>query len=200
MTEKKKSAWSVLNPIEWISAAFALLAAVFAPLLRWLGMLNPPSTTGFENLTTTDVDDAKQLAEEQEAAVDAITREMSPADVVRAYAKADVAGRATMDLSVLDFSQQDWLLRLSDEDLDKLGMSTTGACGRSLEQRKALPSYAKVKPEMETSEIYTIPTEEDIEEIKRQQIAALFRQVQRELWLAPGVPNPKPKHTRAALH
>ncbi len=198
--EKKKPWMSLLNPLEWIQTAFALLAAVFAPLLRWLGMLTPPSTEGFENLTKADVDDAKQLAEQQEAAVDTIVREMSSADVVRAYARADVAGRAEMDLRVLDDAQQDWLLRLSEEDLAKLGMSTTGACARSLEAREVRPSYPKATVEAEAPEILKTPSAEDEDEWKRQQIAELFRQVQRELFHAPGVPNLQPKHTPTTLH
>jgi nucleotide-binding universal stress UspA family protein len=194
--EKKKKSWmSLLNPLEWIQAAFSLLAAVFAPLLRWLGMLTPPRTDGFENIRKEDVEDAKQLAEQQEAAVDTLVREMSPGEVVRAYARADAAGRAEMDLRALDLAQQDWLLGLSKEDLDKLGMSTTSACARSLEAMEVWPAYPKPSADTETAEICTIPTEEEVEEAKRQQIAALYRQVQRELWLAPGVPNLNPKHT-----
>lgn len=125
---------------------------------------------------------------------------MSPSEVVRAYARANAAGRAEMDLSALDDAQQDWLMRLSEEDLDKLGMSTTSACSRSLEAKAVLPTYAKAKPETKTPEIYQIPTFEDEEEWKREQIAALYRQVQRELWLGPGVPNLNPKHTPTTLH
>ncbi|WP_142627955.1 hypothetical protein [Rhizobium sp. P007] len=200
MDKKKRSLWSSLNPLEWLAGLFQVLAALFGPLLKWMGMLTPPSTQGFDNLTKGDVDDAKQLAEQQEAAVDTLIREMSPAEVVRAYARADAAGRAEMNLQVLDLAQQDWLLRLSEDDLAKLGMSTTGACARSLEAGEVLPSYAKAKPETKTAEIYQIPAVEDEEEWKRQQIAALFRQVQRELFHAPGVPNLQPKHTPTTLH
>lgn len=200
MEKKKKSMWALLNPLEWIQAAFALLAAVFGPLLRWLGMLTPPSTDGFQNIQKADVEDAAKLAAEQEAAVDTLARAMSPAEVVRAYARADAAGRAEMDLRALDLAQQDWLLGLSEEDLSMLGMSTTSACARSLEAKEVRPAYAKQKPETETAEIYQIPTEDDVEEAKRQQIAALFRQVQRELFHAPGIPNLHPKHTPATLH
>ncbi|AVA22002.1 hypothetical protein [Rhizobium sp. NXC24] len=195
MIGKKKSMWSLLNPLEWLNAAIGLLAVVFGPLLRWLGMLTPPRAEGFENIQKEDVDDAKKLAEEQEAAVDAITREMSPAEVVRAYASADAAGRATMDLSALDMEEQDWLLRLSDEDLDKLGMSTPSGCARSLEAKEVLPSYPKAAPEMETPEIYAIPSDEENEEAKREFISARFR----ELFLVPGIPNPNPKFV-STLH
>ncbi|NKJ72707.1 hypothetical protein GFL38_10565 [Rhizobium leguminosarum bv. viciae] len=200
MNTKKISLWALLNPLVWLEAGVWVLAAVFGPLLRWLGMLTPPRTDGFENIQKSDIEDVAKLAQEQEAAVDAIVREMSPSEVVRAYAKADVAGRAVMDLSALSMEQRDWLFGLSDEDLAKLGMSTTGACARSLERREVLPIYAKPQPEMETAEILRTPTQEDIEEAKRRQIAALFRPIQRELWLAPGVPNLKPQHTPTSLH
>ncbi|ANM09208.1 MULTISPECIES: hypothetical protein [unclassified Rhizobium] len=198
--KKKRSFWNWPNPLAWIEGFFQILAAVFAPILRLLGMLNPPSAQGFENIQRAKVEDAQKLAVENEAAVDELIKQMLPGEVVRAYAKADATGRASMDLSALDDAQQDWLMRLSDEDLDKLGMSTTGACARSLEAREVRPGYPKAAAETETAEIYMIPTQEDIEEVKRQQIAALFRQVQRELFLAPGVPNLNPKHVPATLH
>ncbi len=200
MEKKPKSWWSALNPLEWLNVALQLLAAVFGPLLRWLGMLTPPSTEGFANIQKEDVDDAAKLAAEQEAAVDAISREMSPAEMVRAYAKADAAGRAEMNLQALNDAQQDWLMRLSDEDLDKLGMSTTSACARSLEALEVRPAYPKTSAETEMAEILKTPAVEDEEEWKRQQIAALFRQVQRELYHAPGIPNLQPKHTPTTLH
>lgn len=196
MEKKKKSLWALVNPLEWFNAAFKLLAAIFAPFLRWLGMLTPPSTEGFQNIQKADVDDAKKLVEEQEAAIDTLVRAMSPAEVVRAYAKADAAGRAMMDLSVLDLSQQDWLMRLSEEDLDKLGMSTTSACARSLEAKAVLPTYAKAKPETEMAEILRTPTDEEIEDMKREFVAARFR----ELFHAPGVPNPDPRFVPATVH
>ncbi|MBX5111938.1 hypothetical protein HJB51_28835 [Rhizobium lentis] len=196
MEKKKKSMWSLLNPLDWIQAAFTLLAAIFAPFLRWLGMLTPPSTEGFQNITKADVDDAAKLATEQEAAVDTLVRAMSPTEVVRAYARADAAGRVEMDLSVLDLAQQDWLLRLSDEDLAKLGMSTTAACARSLEAKAVLPTYAKAKPETEMAEILRTPTDEEIEDMKREFVAARFR----ELFHAPGVPNPDPRFVPATVH
>ncbi|MFK3962173.1 hypothetical protein ACI2KT_01165 [Ensifer adhaerens] len=194
--EKKKSMWSLLNPLEWLSAALSLLAAVFGPLLGWLGMLTPPPTDGFENLTKADVDDAKQLAEEQEAAVDTLIREMSPSEVVRAYASADFAGRATMDLSALDLAERDWLLGLSDEDLDKVSMLTTNGCERSLEAKKVLPIYRKPPVETEAPEILTTPSAGEIEQMKKDFVSARFR----ELFLAPGVANTNPRYVPDTLH
>lgn len=83
MEEKKKSPWSLLNPFMWI-------VALFEPLLRFLGLMpHPhPRTDGFENLSKADVDEASEDARRTEEAIDAIVRDMSPAEVVKAYASA----------------------------------------------------------------------------------------------------------------
>ena len=193
MNDEKKSLWGLLNPFTW-------LAALFGPLLRFLGLMQPPNAGGFENISKRDVEDAEKAARETEEAIDAIMRDMSPAEVVKAYARGDKNTRSTMDLSALDLESQDWLLGLSDEDLDLLGMSTTAACARSLEARAVLPAYARSRPESETPEILMIPSAEDEWERNRQHVAERFRQIQRELWLSPGVPNPNPKHTPITLH
>lgn len=190
MEKKKKSIWQMLNPLEWILGAFRLFAWVMGPILRWLGMMPPPRTDGFENLSKADVDEAAEQATRTEEAVDAILRDMSPAEVVSAYANASAEARLGMDLSVLDEDGQNWLLNLSDDNLTLLAMSTTAGCARSLEARAVKPIYPKPTPEMETVEILKIPTTEDIEEEKRQFLAARFK----ELFLAPGVANTNPRY------
>jgi hypothetical protein len=184
-----------LNPFFWLSGAVSFLGWIFGPILRWFGYLSPPDTDGFQNLSHADVDDAQRLAKEKEAAIDELQRQLSPAEVVRAYAQADAAGRATMDLSALRLEEQDWLLRLSDEDLTMLGMSTTSGCARSLEQRSVLPIY-KPQPETETPRILVIPGEEDEEQAKRDFVSARFK----ELFYAPGIPNPRPRFVADTLH
>lgn len=178
-----------LNPLYWLNGAVSFLGWIFGSILRFFGMMPAPSTQGFENIQTADVDDAAKLAAEQEAAVHELVKQMSPAEVVRAYARADAAGRAEMDLSALRYDEQDWLLGLSDEDLDKLSMSTTNGCARSLERKEVLPIYTKAASETETPEVYEIPSEEEIEEMKREFVSARFR----ELFYAPGVPNTNPR-------
>lgn len=179
----KKSLWNLLNPVTWLDAALGLLVAIFAPILRLFGRMPPSDTEGFENIQTTDVDDADRLAKQQQAAADAMAR-------------AGAAGRATMDLSVLDVAEQDWLLRLSDDDLVKLSMSTTAACARSLKARSVKPAYARPKPEVEAPEILKIPSAEEIEEAKRQVVAARFR----ELVLTPGTSNTNAYRAADTLH
>lgn len=195
MTEKKKSAWSLLNPMTWLDGFFAFLGAIFGPILRAFGMLPPPDTESFDDLSSGDVADAAKLAAEQEAAVEELQKEKSPAEIVRAYARADASERVTLDLSALNYDQQDWLLSLSDTELALLGMSTTSGCARSLERKEVLPIYAK-QPATETAEILVIPAEHDIEEMKRDFISARFR----ELWHAPEVPNPNPRFIPETLH
>ena len=192
--EPKKSWTDLLNPWKW-------LLALFSPILRFLGLLPPPRTDGFENVSKADVDEAAEAAKRSEEAIDAIMRDMSPADVVKAYASANPEARAEMDLSVLDFDQQAWLLGLSDDDLTLLAMSTPAGCARSLESRAVKPIFPKkTAAEMETAEILKIPTAADEEERKRQAIMERFQQVRRELWLAPGMPNPNPRHIPRTLH
>ncbi|WP_313197198.1 hypothetical protein [Rhizobium sp.] len=180
----------LLNPLQW-------LAAIFGPILRWLGLVPPPQADGYENLSRADVDEAAEQATRTEEAVDAIMQQMSPADVVSAYAKASPEGRAEMDLRVFDAEGMDWLLGLSEDDLTLLAMSTTAGCARSLEAKAMKPTYRKPTAEMETVESLKIPTVNDIEEEKRQFLAARFK----ELFLAPGVANTNPRHVPSAtLH
>lgn len=188
--EKKKSMWIWLNPLTWIEAAGSLLALFFGPILRWLGLLDPPRTDCFENLQKSDVDDAARDATEAEKAIDMILADSSPAEVVKAYAAADPVTRGTMDLSALDAEGQDWLLTLTDDDLTLLSMSTVGGCARSLEARALKPVFAKPTTETTTAEILRIPTVEDEEEQKRAFVASRFR----ELFHAQGVANANPRY------
>lgn len=189
--EKKKSLWNLVNPFEWLNAAFGLLAWVFGPILRFFGMMPHPPTNGFENIQKADVDEAAADATSTEEAIDAIMREMSPAEVVHAYANASPDNRGAMDLSVIDVDGQNWLLNLSDDDLTLLAMSTIGGCARSLDSRSVKPTYPRPSVEPEAAETLKIPTAVDIEEQNRQLIAERFRSELKALSPRPGNPNPK---------
>lgn len=183
MNEKKKSPWSLLNPFTW-------LAAIFGPILRFLGLMPPPRTDGFENLQKADVDEAAEDARRTEEAIDAMMNEKSAAQVVKDYANATPEDRALMDLSALDEAGQDWLQSLSADDLTLLSMSTTAGCARSLEARAMKPIYPRPAAETEKAEILKIPTLEDVEEEKRAFVAARYR----ELFHAPGIANTNPRY------
>ena len=88
MEKPRKSLLNLLNPLTWLDAVVGLLVAIFAPILRLFGRMPPPNTEGFENIQASDVDDADRLAKQQQAAADAMARAMSPAEVVRLYARA----------------------------------------------------------------------------------------------------------------
>lgn len=193
MEPKKKSWLDLLNPFTW-------LAAIFGPLLRFFGLMPPPRTDGFENIQKADVEDAEKAARETEEAIDDIMKQMSPAEVVKAYAAATPEQRALMDLSAIDNEGKDWLFGLSDDDLTLLATSNLRGCARSLEAREVKPAYPRCKPESEAPEVLKIPSAEDEEEIRRRYVAERFRQVERELWLSSGVPNPKPQYATATLH
>lgn len=183
MGKKKKSWVTLLNPFNWIDA-------IFGPILRFLGLMPPPRTDGFENLSTADVEEAAEDAKRTEEAVDAITREMSPAEVVKAYASASPEDRALMDLSALDAEGEDWLHSLREDELTLLAISTKAGCARSLEARAVKPIYPRPAAETEEAEILKIPTLEDVEEEKRAFVAARYR----ELFLASGVANMNPRY------
>lgn len=181
--EKKMKSWlALLNPFRWF-------AALFEPLLRFLGLMPRPRTEEFQNIQREDVNEAAEQAKRTEEAVDAILRDMSPAEVVKAYAAASPKDRALMDLSALDADGQDWLQSLSGNELTLLSMSTTAGCARSLEARTVKPVYRKPIDEKE-AEILSIPAPVDGEEEKRQFITARVR----ELFHAPGVPNINPRY------
>ncbi|WP_112961592.1 hypothetical protein [Agrobacterium sp. lyk4-40-TYG-31] len=189
--EKKKSMWNLVNPFAWLNAAFGLLTWIFGPILRFFGMMPHPPTTGFANIQKADVDDAAADATNAQEAIDAILREMSPAEVVHAFANAAPDNRITMDLSVIDEDGQNWLLNLSDDDLTLLAMSTVGGCARSLESRAVIPTYPRPSVNEKEAEILTIPTPEDIDEMNRQLIAERFREELRALSPRPGNLNPQ---------
>ncbi len=186
METKKKSWLALLNPFTW-------LAALFEPILRFLGLMPHPRTDGFDNIQPADVEDAAEQATRTEEAVDAIMQQMSPAEVVKAYASASPEDRALMDLSALDAEGEDWLHNLNENDLMLLSMSTTAGCARSLEAKAMKPIYPRPAAETEEADILTIPAPIDEEEEKRAFVAARFK----ELFLAPGVANTNPRYVPA---
>lgn len=191
MAQKKRPAWALLNPLSWIEAVLGLFATLFRPLLKWLGMLSPPSTEGFKNTQVADVEDEARDARNAEAAIDAIICEKSAAEIVKAYAMAGREERATMDLSVLETDAQDWLLGLSEDDLTLMGMSNIGGCARSLKAKQVLPSYSRPRDEKSASELLLVPDSADEDQQRRQHIAERFREVLR---LPLGISNADPRY------
>lgn len=193
MNHKMKSIFSLLNPLQWINAAFGLLAAIFGSLMRLFGLMPHPKTDGFQNVQMADVEREAEAAKNEQEAIDEIVMKLSPAEIVSAYARASADDRLTTDLTVLGVEGQDWLLSLSDDDLKVLAMSTVRGCERSLRARAVKPIYSS-PPENDNE----APV--DVEEIKKQRIASQFRQAHEELWLAPGLKNPKVEHLTVTLH
>ncbi|MCV3768892.1 hypothetical protein [Rhizobium sp. TRM95796] len=196
MVQPKKFAWDLFSPATWLEAAMGLLVAIFGTILRVFGHMPPPRTEGFKNTQISDVEYAERSAKQRQAAIDAAASTMSPAEVVRLYARADATGRATMDLSILNVAQQDWLLQLSDDDLVKLGMSSIRACARSLEAKSVKPAYTRPRPDAVPPAILKIPTCQETDETKRQVVATRFR----ELLLAPGAANANSHSDSYMLH
>jgi len=162
------------NPLGWVDMMLQMVGAVLRSILQLFGMLAPPRTDGHQNIQVTDVEVEKKTAEEQQAAIDHLQNEMTPAQIVRAYCRATEDERRLMNLEKLSVEQQDWLMRLSDAQLVMLGESGEAACGRSVEARQVKVTKAKLRaPEVEVVPVVLpIPqnmamTEEQKEEIIR---------------------------------
>ncbi|UXT22535.1 hypothetical protein FY140_17615 [Agrobacterium tumefaciens] len=169
------------NPLGWVDMILQALGAMLHSILAFFGMLAPPSTDGHQNIQIADVEAEKKTAEEQQAAVDHLQNEMTPAEIVHAYCKATEDERRLMNLEKLSAAQQDWLMRLSDRDLVMLGASGEDACGRSVEALRLMVSKSKLRtPEIEAAPVVLpIPstmqmTDEQKEEFVRDRFNELF--------------------------
>jgi hypothetical protein len=58
-----------------------------------------------------------------------------------------------MDLSVLKYDAQNWLLGLSDDEVIRLAMSTTSGCARSLRAKAVRPIYQRPPADAEEAHI-----------------------------------------------
>lgn len=179
MNKDKTFPW--WNPLGWVDMILQAIGAILHSILAFFGMLSPPSTDGHQNIQIADVEVEKKTAEEQQAAVDHLHREMTPAQLVHAYCSATEGDRRLMNLEKLSMEQQDWLMRQSDRDLVLLGASGEAACGRSVEALKLMVSKSKLRtPEIETTPVVLpIPsnmsmTEEQKREAVEDRIDELF--------------------------
>lgn len=169
MNKDNKFLW--WNPFHWIELVLQVVGAIFRQILEFFGMLAPPQTDQHQNIQLADVEDEKKTAEEQQAAIDHLHREMTPAQLVLAYCRATEDDRRMMNLEKLSVEQQDWLMRLSDRELVLLGASGEPACGRSVEAMKIMVSRSKLKaPELETERmVMPIPKDRPMTEEQKQQ-------------------------------
>jgi hypothetical protein len=174
------SKWGWLNPLCWFQQIYAFVAALVTDILKLFGRMPPPATDGFENIQANDVEDAAAGAVEKEASVDASLQQLTPPDIVHAYALATEEQRATMDLGKLSPLEQDWLLALDETDLILLGQSGVGACARSLRSRAVFPSVRRLRGEdndLRHEECDQCPDDADRDAGKRTYISARFHEL-----------------------
>lgn len=174
-----------LNPLLWLSALGTVLHDVLGPLLRALGLMKSQAPVPHDNTQVDDVVAAARAAAEHEAAMEEFGKQMTPGEVVRAYATANADDRPGIDLSALTEQQQDWLLSRSDVDYVYLANETDAGLERSLVALQVFrwkPRRREAEPAPICST--TIMTDEQ----KAEFIRARFS----ELWLPDGSANPKP--------
>lgn len=112
----KKNWW---NPLTWLGAVWQAFLSIVGGFLRLFG-LGPTPRMQHENLTTEDVDDAYRDASAAEN-----VRDFSPEIDQRVrgflrYIESSPAERAAFDLSVFDERLQDFILGLSEDDVEEL--------------------------------------------------------------------------------
>ncbi len=178
-----------LNPMWYLNGITSFLYDVFEPILRWLGLMKSEPPIPHDDTQVDDVLAAAQEAAAHAEALEELVKEMAPAEVVRAYAKAAAEDRPGMDLSALTEQQQDWLLSRGDVDLIYLANETDGGLARSLEALQVFRwKHRRQQPEPAPILSATVMSDND----KAEFIAARYR----ELRLLDGSPNPKPQYGR----
>lgn len=176
MTKTQKWAWA--NPLTWMEAIATVLLSILSAISRLFGLSPAPSTEGFENIQSTDVENAAERAVAKETVQDEAISQMTPAEVLHAYATATEDARATMDFGNLVTADQDWILALSDVDLVLLGAGGIPACARALKQRcvsqgtQRLRKQERIAPQ---TVVIKEQNDDDHEENNRAYVRARFR-------------------------
>lgn len=162
----------VFNPVWYLNGLTSFLYVVFGPILRWMGLMKSEPPIPHDDTTVGDVAAAAQEAVAQAEVIEELAKQMTPAEVVRAYAKADAEDRPAMDLSVLTEQQQDWLLSRGDVDLVYLANESDSGLERSLSALQVF-RWKRRRPQPEPVPILTTTPMSDEE--KAQCIAARYR-------------------------
>lgn len=113
----KKNWW---NPLTWLAGVWEVFTSVFGGILRFFGFEMPQPGMQHENLTTEDVDDAYRDASAAENVHDLAPEIDQRARGFLRYIESSPAERAAFDLSVFDERLQDFILGLSEDDVEEL--------------------------------------------------------------------------------
>ncbi|MBY5329601.1 hypothetical protein [Rhizobium leguminosarum] len=117
MKDSKRAWW---NPIGWLEAIWSVFASVIGGILRIFGIEMPTPRPRHEDIQPEDVDRAYNDASAAEN-----IRDFSPDVDQRArgflrYIESGPAERAAFDLEVFDEPLRDFILGLSDDDIEEL--------------------------------------------------------------------------------
>lgn len=112
----KKNWW---NPLAWLAGMWELFSSVVGGFLRLFG-LGPAPQLQHQNIQPEDVADAYRDASAAEAIEDFAPEIDQRALGFLRYIDSSPAERATFDLSVFDTALQDFILGLSEDDVEEL--------------------------------------------------------------------------------
>ncbi|MGN8152549.1 hypothetical protein ACTJK5_09770 [Agrobacterium sp. 22094] len=113
----KKNWW---NPLTWLAGIWGVFSSIVGGFLRLFGLRPPTPRMQHENLQVEDVDRAYNDAAAAENIDDFAPEIDQRAHGFLRYIESSPAERAAFDLSVFDERLQDFILGLSEDDIEEL--------------------------------------------------------------------------------
>ncbi|NKL63278.1 hypothetical protein [Rhizobium leguminosarum] len=117
MKDSKRAWW---NPIGWLEAIWSVFASVIGGILRIFGIEMPTPRPRHEDIQPEDVDRAYNDASAAENIQDFAPEIDQRAQGFLRYIEGTPSDRAAFDLSVFDERLQDFVLGLSEDDVEEL--------------------------------------------------------------------------------
>lgn len=118
MTEKWKKWW---NPAWWLEAVFSMVSQVISGILRFFGFGAATQRPAHANIQPDDIDRAYSDAAEKAALPETAGPELDQrVQMFLRYVGANPGDRASLDLSAFAQGEQDFVLGLSETDLNVL--------------------------------------------------------------------------------
>lgn len=108
------------NPLTWLAGVWQAVTSVFVDILRFFGFEPPQSLMQHDDIRPEDVDHAYNDASAAEQIADFSPEIDQRASGFLRYIESSPTERAAFDLSVFDMELQDFILGLSEDDIEEL--------------------------------------------------------------------------------
>lgn len=108
------------NPLTWLASVWEVFTSVFVGILRFFGFEPPQPPMQHDDIQAEDVDQAYNNASAAEQIADFSPEIDQRASGFLRYIESSPTERAAFDLSVFDMELQDFILGLSEDDIEEL--------------------------------------------------------------------------------